>query len=138
MVDPTHPRKLCTNCGTENQPQNDFCSSCGAPLAPPVGDSVNHSLDGAPGPGKRSSSLGELSVDRIRALSAEPAREALLGGLLAVGVALVEIVGLYVLLLIRWAVGAGDAPGMGGWSVSSRRTEGRCSRRFRLCPRYLV
>ncbi len=65
-------------------------------------------------PGKRSSPLGELSVDRIRSLSAEPRREALLGGLLAVGVALVQIVGLYVLLLIRWAVGAGDAPGIGG------------------------
>ena len=38
----------------------------------------------------------------------------MLGGLLAVGVALVQIVGLYVLLLIRWAVGAGDAPGIGG------------------------
>jgi hypothetical protein len=38
----------------------------------------------------------------------------LLGVLLAVGVALVQIVGLYILLLVRWAVGAGDAPGMGG------------------------
>lgn len=71
-------------------------------------------LDGASVPGRRSSPLGELSVDRIRSLSAEPTREALLGGLLAVGVALVQIVGLYVLLLIRWAVGAGDAPGIGG------------------------
>jgi hypothetical protein len=38
----------------------------------------------------------------------------LLGVLLAVGVALVQIVGLYVLLLVRWAVGGADAPGMGG------------------------
>ena len=83
-------------------------------MATPAGDSGNHPLDGASGSGKRSSPLGELSVDRIRSLSAEPTREALLGGLLAFGVALVQIVGLYVLLLIRWAVGAGDAPGIGG------------------------
>jgi hypothetical protein len=38
----------------------------------------------------------------------------LLGGLLAVGVALVQIVGLYVLLSIRWVGGAGEAPGIGG------------------------
>jgi len=38
----------------------------------------------------------------------------LLGVLLAVGVALMQIVGLYVVLLIRWAVGVGDAPGVGG------------------------
>ena len=83
-------------------------------MASPASDSGDHALDGASVPGKRSSPLGELSVDRIRSLSAEPRREVLLGGLLAVGVALVQIVGLYVLLLIRWAVGAGDAPGIGG------------------------
>ena len=38
----------------------------------------------------------------------------MLGALLAAGVALVQVVGLYVLLLVRWAVGAGDAPGIGG------------------------
>jgi hypothetical protein len=83
-------------------------------MASPASDSGDHALDGASVPGKRSSPLGELSIDRIRSLSAEPRREVLLGGLLAVGVALVQIVGLYVLLLIRWAVGAGDAPGIGG------------------------
>src|ERR687890_1469573 len=97
LVDPTHPRKVCTNCGAENDPQNRFCGSCGMSLASPVGDSVGHSPYGTPGPSKRSSPLGELSVDRIRSLSAEPRREALLGALLAFGVALVQIVGLYVL-----------------------------------------
>jgi outer membrane biosynthesis protein TonB len=76
--------------------------------------SAGSSIDGASATGKRSSPLGELSVDRVRSLSAEPTREALLGGLLALGVALALIVGFYVLLLIRWAIGAGDAPGMGG------------------------
>jgi hypothetical protein len=38
----------------------------------------------------------------------------LLGVLFAIGAALVQIVGLYVLLLIRWALGAADAPGMAG------------------------
>jgi hypothetical protein len=47
-------------------------------------------------------------------MSAEPMREAMVGGLLAVGVALVQIAGLYVLFLLRWVVGAGDAPGVGG------------------------
>jgi hypothetical protein len=103
-----------------------------------AGDSDDRSHDGASGPGKRSSPLGELSVDRIRSLSADPMREALLGGLPAVGVALVQIVSFYVLLLIRWAVGAGDTPGMGGWSISSPRTEGRCSRRCPLLPRFLA
>jgi hypothetical protein len=62
----------------------------------------------------------------------------LLGALLAVGVALVQIVGLYMLLLIRWAVGAGDAPGMGDWSISSQPTEGPWSRRCPPYPRYSV
>jgi hypothetical protein len=65
-------------------------------------------------PGGDASTRVDLRVDRVRSLSAEPTREAMLGGLLAVGVALGQIVGLYVLLLIRWAVGAGDAPGIGG------------------------
>jgi hypothetical protein len=83
-------------------------------MASPAGDSDDRSHDGASGPSKRSSLLGEFSLDRLRSLSADPTREALLGGLLAVGVVLVQIVGFYVLLLIRWAVGAGDAPGFGG------------------------
>jgi hypothetical protein len=115
LADPTHPRKLCENCGVENDPKNTFCGLCGAPMASPGGhDSADRSHDGASGPGKRSSPLGELSLDRLRLLSADPTREALLGGLLVVGVALVQIVGFYVLLLLRWAVGAGDAPGIGG------------------------
>jgi hypothetical protein len=111
LPDPAHPRKPCENCGAKNDPKNRFCGSCGAPMASRVVNSDDQSLDGASGPGNRSSPLGDLSVDRIRSLSAEPTREAILGGLLAVGVALVQIVGLYVLLLIRWAVGASDAPG---------------------------
>jgi hypothetical protein len=111
-------------------------------MSPPVGDPEDQSLDETSRPGNRSSPLGDLSVDRIRSLSARPAREVilavLLAVLLAVGVALVQIVGLYVLLLFRWAVGAGDAPGMGGWSLSSRPTEGRCSRTFPPCPRCSV
>jgi hypothetical protein len=83
-------------------------------MASPAGDPDDHSLEGASGAGKRSLALGDLGVERLRSLSVEPAREAVLGGLLAVGVALVQVVGLYVLLLVRWAVGAGDAPGMGG------------------------
>jgi hypothetical protein len=84
-------------------------------MASPAGnDSADRSRDGASDPGKRSSPLGELSLDRLRSLSDDPTREALLGGLLAVGVVILQIVGFYVLLLIRWAVGAGDAPGMGG------------------------
>jgi hypothetical protein len=62
----------------------------------------------------------------------------MLGALLAAGVALGQIVGLYVLLLIRWAVGAGDAPDIGGLVVSLQPTEALCSQRFRLCPRFLV
>jgi hypothetical protein len=53
-------------------------------------------------------------MDRVRSLSPEPKREALLGFLLAAGVSLLLVVGFYVLLLIRWAIGVGDAPGMGG------------------------
>jgi hypothetical protein len=53
-------------------------------------------------------------MDRVRSLSTEPKREALLCFLLAVGVSLLLVVGFYVLLLIRWAIGMGDAPGMGG------------------------
>jgi hypothetical protein len=113
VVDPTHPRMHCTDCGAENDPENGFCGTCIAPLALAVEDSVDHSLDGASGPRIRLLPLGELSVDRIRSLGAQPMREALLGGLLAVGVALVQIVGLYLLLLVRWAVGAGDAPSVG-------------------------
>jgi hypothetical protein len=138
VADPAHPRKLCENCGAENNPEISFCGSCGAPLASPAGDSEDRTHDGASGSIKGSSPLGELSVDRIRSLSANPMREALLGGLLAVGVALVQIVGFYVLLLIRWAVGAGDVPGMGGWFISSPRTEGRCSRGCPLYPRFLA
>ena len=41
-------------------------------------------------------------------------REALLGSLLAAGVALLLVVGFYVLLLIRWVLGVGEAPGVGG------------------------
>ena len=62
----------------------------------------------------------------------------MLGGLLAVGVALLQIVGLYVLLLLRWAVGAGDAPGMGGLVAFIAAHGGRCSQRSRLCPHSLV
>lgn len=105
-------------------------------MSSPVGDPDDRSLAGEPRLGNRSSPLGDLSVERIRSLSARPAREVLLGVLLAVGVALVQIVGLYVLLLIRWAVGAGDAPGMGGWSVSSQSMEGWCSRRYPPYPRF--
>ena len=53
-------------------------------------------------------------MDRVRSLSPEPRREALLGFLLAAGVSLLLVVGFYILLLIRWAIGMGDAPGMGG------------------------
>jgi hypothetical protein len=114
LADTTHPRKRCENCGAENNPKNSFCGSCGAPIASPAGNSGDYSFGGTSGPGQRSSPLGELGMGRIRSLSAEPTREAMLGGLLAVGVGLVQIVGLYVLLLIRWAIGAGDAPGIGG------------------------
>jgi hypothetical protein len=77
LADPTHPRKLCENCGAENYPQSTFCGSCGAPMASPAGDSADRSHAGASDPGKRSSPLGELSVDRLRSLSADPTREAL-------------------------------------------------------------
>src|ERR671910_1972240 len=53
-------------------------------------------------------------MDRVRSLSPEPRREALLGFLLATGVSPLLVVGFYVLLLIRWAIGVGEAPGMGG------------------------
>ena len=53
-------------------------------------------------------------MDRVRSLSTEPMREALLGFLLATGVSPLLVVGFYVLLLIRWAIGVGEAPGMGG------------------------
>jgi hypothetical protein len=46
--------------------------------------------------------------------STEPLREVLLGSLLATGVSLLLVVGFYILLLIRWAIGIGDTPGMGG------------------------
>ena len=88
MAGPTHAWKRCTNCGAQNDPQNSFCGSCGAPLASSGGDSDDHSLDGTSDLGKRSSPLGELSVDRIRPLSTEPTWEAMLGSLLAVGVAM--------------------------------------------------
>jgi len=53
-------------------------------------------------------------MDRVRSLSTEQKRAALLGFLLAAGVSLLLVVGFYILLLIRWAIGMGDAPGMGG------------------------
>jgi hypothetical protein len=53
-------------------------------------------------------------MDRVSSLSTEPMREALLGSLLAAGVSLLVVGGFYILLLIRWAIGVGDAPGMGG------------------------
>ena len=85
-------------------------------MASPAGnDATDRSHDGASGHGKRSSPLGELSLDRLRSLSADPTREVLLGGLLAPGVVLVQIVGFYVLLLIRWAVGAHGAPPSHRW-----------------------
>ena len=114
MVDPAHPRRICESCGAENDSRNGFCDSCGTPLASPVGRSAGQPLYGASAGRRRASTRIDLRVDRVRSLSAEPTREALLGVLLAIGVALVQIVGLYVLLLIRWTVGAADAPGIGG------------------------
>src|SRR5918995_3907326 len=52
-------------------------------------------------------------MDRVRSLSPEPRREALLGFLLATGVSPLLVLGFYILLLIRWAIGVGEAPGMG-------------------------
>jgi hypothetical protein len=110
LADSVHPRVQCTNCGAENDPQNTFCGSCGAPLA----SSPAGTTGGAAVVSDRAPSRGEWSMDRVRSLSTEPKREALLGFLLAAGVSLLLVVGFYILLLIRWAIGVGDAPGMGG------------------------
>lgn len=104
------PRAHCTNCGVENDPQNSFCGSCGAPLA----SSPDGTTGGTAVVSGRALSHGAWSMDRIRSLSTEPMREALLGLLLAAGVSLLLVVGFYILLLIRWVIGMGDAPGMGG------------------------
>ena len=110
MQDSVHPRAHCTNCGVENDPQNSFCGSCGAPLA----SSPDGTTGGTAVVSDRALSHGAWSMDRIRSLSTEPMREALLGLLLAAGVSLLLVVGFYILLLIRWVIGMGDAPGMGG------------------------
>jgi hypothetical protein len=105
-----HPKELCTNCGAENDPQNSFCGSCGASLT----SSPTGTTGGTAVARDRAPSHGAWSMDRIRSLSTEQKREALLGFLLAAGVSLLLVVGFYILLLIRWAIGMGDAPGMGG------------------------
>lgn len=103
-------KKHCTNCGAENDSQNSFCDSCGAQLA----SSPSSTTAGLADVGDGAPSRGEWNIDRVSSLSTDPMREALLGSLLAAGVSLLVVVGLYILLLIRWVFGAGDAPGMGG------------------------
>ena len=110
MQDSVHPIEQCTNCGAENDPQNSFCGSCGAPLA----SSPAGTTGGTAVASDRAPSRGAWSMDRVRSLSTEPKREVLLSSMLAAGVSLLLVVSFYVLLLIRWAIGMGDAPGMGG------------------------
>jgi hypothetical protein len=74
-----HPREHCTNCGAENDPQNTFCGSCGAPLpSSPAGTTGDTAVAS-----DRASSRGAWSMDRVRSLSTEPKREALLGSMLS-------------------------------------------------------
>jgi zinc-ribbon domain len=105
-----HPIEQCTNCGAENEPQNEFCGSCGAPLA----SSPAGTTGGTAVASDRAPSRGSWSMDRVRSLSTEPKREVLLGSMLAAGVSLLLVVSFYVLLVIRWTIGVGHAPGMGG------------------------
>jgi hypothetical protein len=70
LADSVHPREHCTHCGAENDPQNSFCGSCGAPLASsPAGTTGGTAVvsDGAP-------SQGAWSMDRVRSLSTESMR----------------------------------------------------------------
>jgi hypothetical protein len=110
LADSVHPGEHCTNCGAKNNPQNSFCGSCGAPLA----SSPAGTTGGTAVVSERALSHGAWSMDRVRSLSTEPKREALLGSLLAAGVSLLLVVGFYVLLVIRWVIGMGDAPGRAG------------------------
>ena len=84
MQDSVHPKEQCTNCGAENDPQNSFCGSCGAPLA----SSPAGTTGGTAVASDRAPSHAAWSMDRVRSLSTEPKREALLGFLLAAGVSL--------------------------------------------------